>query len=339
MSNWVVYSLIVLLSFILTKIYCRYSLKNNFLDIPNERSSHIIPTPHGGGILIAALFLISIAITKPISIDVTLAFTGAGFLVALVGFLDDKAHIAARWRLLFHFVAAFWALYFLGEIPEFQILDYSVNIGWVGFGLSAILLVWMLNLFNFMDGIDGIAASEAIFVACAGAYFSWINGLYNLSYISLILASSTMGFLILNWPPAKIFMGDVGSGFLGIVLGAIAYANIIEGVSVWIWLVLLAIFLVDSGITLLRRIFNGDKWYEAHCSHAYQHAARQWGHKNVTLASIFINIFWLFPLAYLVYLYSEQAIYIAIIAYTPLILLALKFRAGTAIINAKINKA
>jgi len=335
MSNWIIYSLITLLSLVITEIYRRYSLKNNFLDIPNERSSHTLPTPRGGGISIVGLFLITLIISNSISSDILFAFVGAGFLVALVGFLDDKAHIAARWRLLFHFLAAFWALYYLGSLPAFQFLSYSFDLGWVGVVIVATLLVWMLNLFNFMDGIDGIAASEAIFVACAGAYFSWINGLENLSYISLVLASSTMGFFILNWPPAKIFMGDVGSGFLGIMLGVIAYANILEGVTIWIWLILLAVFLVDSGVTLFRRIFNGNKWYEAHCSHAYQHAARQWGHRNVTLATIFINILWLFPLTNLVYLYSDKAIYIAIIAYIPLILLALKCRAGMADISTK----
>lgn len=339
MNNLLLYFFIIFISLFFTELIRRYSLKTKFLDVPNERSSHSIATPRGGGLSIVVIFLTTVGLSDLLTTDFILALLGSGILVAGIGFWDDHGHIAAKWRLLSHFTAAFWILFSLGILPKFHLFGFSINAGLIGIVGVAFLLVWLLNLFNFMDGIDGIAASEAIFVACAGAYFSWINGLDNLSYISLILASSTMGFLILNWPPAKIFMGDVGSGFLGIMLGAIAYANVIEGVSVWIWLILLAIFLVDSGITLLRRIFNGDKWYEAHCSHAYQHAARQLGHKNVTLASIFINIFWLFPLAYLVYLYSEQAIYIAIIAYTPLILLALKFRAGMAIINAKINKA
>ena len=180
------------------------------------------------------------------------------------------------------------------------------------------------------DGIDGIAASETIFVACAGAYFSWLNGLENLGYISLVLASSTMGFLILNWPPAKIFMGDVGSGFLGLMIGIIAYESIVEGMSVWIWIILLGVFLTDSGITLLRRIISGDKWYEAHCSHGYQHAAKKRGHERVTIAIIIINLCWLLPLTYLVYSYEELAILITCVAYIPLIYLSLKFKSGMA---------
>lgn len=338
MNIWIICSLIIFSSFIFTEIYRRYSIKNNFLDIPNERSSHVNPTPRGGGLSIVIIFLLVVILTNSLVNEIAWAFIGSGFLVAIVGFLDDKAHIAARWRLLSHFVAAFWALYYLGGIPEFQFLNYTFNLGWFGIGMSAILLVWMLNLFNFMDGIDGIAASETIFVSCAGAFFAGLSGFEGLTFISLALAASTMGFLVLNWPPAKIFMGDVGSGFLGLMLGIIAYANILKGGSVWIWLILLGVFLVDSGITLLRRIISGDKWHEAHCSHAYQHAAREWGHKRVTVATIIINLCWLLPLAYLVYLYKEFAVVLMCVAYIPLILLALKFKAGMVAISNNHNK-
>ena len=328
MNNILLFCFIVLTTLLLTELIRRYSLKNNHFDIPNDRSSHVSPTPRGGGISIVFIFLLVIVFSNRLESKYIWAIFGSGLLVAVVGYLDDKADIAARWRLLFHFVAAFWALYFLDDIPEFQFLQYTFNLGWVGFVISAISLVWMLNLFNFMDGIDGIAASETIFVAGASACFSWMNGLEGLSYISLFLASSTMGFLILNWPPAKIFMGDVGSGFLGLMLGIIAYANIIKGGSVWIWLILLAVFLVDSGVTLLRRIINGEKWYEAHCSHAYQHAAKKWGHKRVTISVILINLLWLLPSAYLAYFMPDIALVLTLLTFTPLIIVALKFKAG-----------
>ena len=330
MNDLLLFSVIFFTSLFLTELIRRYSLKKNLLDRPNERSSHSISTPRGGGLAIVVCFLAVVGFSDLLSTDIVFAFIGAGSLVAVIGFWDDQGHIAARWRLLSHFIAAIWVLYWLGSVPEFQVLDFQVNLGWFGFIIAAFVLVWLLNLFNFMDGIDGIAASETIFVACAGAYFSWFNGLENLTYISLVLALSTMGFLILNWPLAKIFMGDVGSGFLGLMLGIIAYANIIKGVSVWVWVVLLAVFLVDSGVTLLRRIMNGDKWYEAHCSHAYQHAARKWGHKRVTIATIIINLCWLLPIAYMVYLNESIALLLLVIAYTPLVILALKFKAGLA---------
>lgn len=328
MNDLLIFSTITFASLLLTEFIRRYSLKSNLLDTPNERSSHSIAIPRGGGLAIVVCFLAVVGFSDLIPNDIVFALLGSGILIAAVGFWDDQGHIPAKWRLLSHFVAAFWVLFWLGEIPDFQFFDFTINAGWAGIVAVAFLLVWILNLFNFMDGIDGIAASETIFIACGGAYFSWLNGYESLTFISLVLASSTMGFLILNWSPAKIFMGDVGSGFLGLMLGIIAYANILEGSAVWIWLILFAVFLIDSGITLIRRIINGDKWYEAHCSHAYQHAARKWGHEKVTISVIIINLFWLFPLAVFSHLKQDLGLWITLLAFIPLIALALKFKAG-----------
>lgn len=328
MNNMLLFSCITLISLLLTELIRRYSLKKNLLDTPNSRSSHSIATPRGGGLSIVVCFLVVIAFSNLIPSDIVFALLGSGFLVAVIGFWDDQGHIAARWRLLSHFVAVFWVVFWLGGIPEFQLFGYRIDAGWIGMVIVAFLLVWLLNLFNFMDGIDGIAASETIFVACAGAYFLWLNGSENLTYISLILATATTGFLILNWSPAKIFMGDIGSGFLGLMLGVIAYASVLQDVSIWIWLILFAVFLVDSGVTLLRRIFSGERWYEAHCSHAYQHAARKWGHKKVTVSVMVINLLWLLPLAYFVHMKPDFGFLLTLLTFTPLIILALKLKAG-----------
>lgn len=328
MSNWLVIPLVVFTSFVLTELIRRYTLNNNLIDIPNDRSSHTIPTPRGGGLSIVVIFLISISFVDTLSQELFFAIIGSGVIVSGIGLWDDHSHIPAKWRLLAHFTASFWVLYWLGNVAEFHIFNYNINLGFVGVGLIAFFLVWLLNLFNFMDGIDGIAASEAIFVSSAGAFFSWNYGLENMMFIALILAASTTGFLFLNWPPAKIFMGDVGSSFLGLMLGVIAYANIQEGVSTWIWMILLGVFLVDSSVTLLRRILNRDKWYDAHCSHAYQHAAKKWGHKSVTIGVISINLFWLLPFAVISYLKPSIAMWFTLIAYLPLIVIVLKLKAG-----------
>ena len=328
MNNLPFFLFVIFISFLFTELIRRYTLKINHLDMPNERSSHSIATPRGGGLSIVVIFLTGVGLSDLLSTNTVIALIGSGTLVAGIGFWDDQGHIAARWRLLSHFIAAFWALFWLGSISEFQFFGSTLNTSWIILGISMFALVWLLNLFNFMDGIDGIEASETIFVSCAGAYFSWITELESLSFISLLLAASTMGFLILNWSPAKIFMGDVGSGFLGLMIGVIAFASILEGISVWIWLILLAVFLVDSGVTLLIRILNGEKWYEAHCSHAYQHAARKWGHKRVTTGVIIIDIFWLFPLAIVSQTIPEVALWCIFLAYIPLFILALKFKAG-----------
>jgi Fuc2NAc and GlcNAc transferase len=324
---------IFLASFVLVTVIHFFLIKFEVLDTPNIRSLHSIATPRGGGLAIAVCFLVVVGFSVNLPNDIVFAIIGSGILTVAVGFWDDQVHIAARWRLLSHFMAAAWVLFFLGEPPVLQVSGFNINMGWFGVVAVAFCLVWLLNLFNFMDGVDGIAASETIFVACAGAYFSWLIGLDDLSYISLVLASSTMGFLVLNWPPARIFMGDVGSGFLGLMLGVIAYISILKGGSIWIWLILLGAFLTDSSITLLRRIISGDKWYEAHCSHAYQHAASKWGHKRVTVTTNLINICWLFPVAYMAYLYEEIAVLLVFLAYAPLIIMAVKFKAGIATIE------
>lgn len=328
MDNLLNFTFIIAISLALTELIRRYSLKNNFLDRPNERSSHTVPTPRGGGLSIVVIFLIAISFVDSLPTDIFMVLMGSGVVIAIIGFWDDHDHVPAKWRLLAHFVASFWVLYWLGGIPEFQFLDFSLDPGWFGIGVVAFVLVWLLNLFNFMDGIDGIAASEAIFVSSAGAFFCWLMGADNISIILLILSASTAGFLALNWPPAKIFMGDVGSSFLGLIIGVIAYASILEGASVWIWLILLAVFLVDSGVTLLRRILNGEKWHEAHCSHAYQHAAKKWGHKKVTISVILINILWLFPLALLAYSVPDFAFVLTLLTITPLVVVALKLKAS-----------
>ncbi len=328
MNNLFFFSSIVFTSLLLTELIRRYTLKKNLLDTPNERSSHSVPTPRGGGLSIVVIFLVVLGFSDLFSTDIIFALIGSGILIAAIGFWDDQGHIVAKWRLLFHFIAAFWVLFWLGEIPEFHFLGFNIDAGWLGTVVVAFLLVWLLNLFNFMDGIDGIAASETVFVSCGGAYFTWLYGLENLSFISLVLAASTTGFLILNWPPAKIFMGDVGSGFLGLMLGVIAFTSILQGMSGWIWLILLGLFLVDSGITLLKRILSGEKPSEAHCSHAYQNAARKWGHKRVTISVIIINLFWLLPLASIAYLKPDISLLVTLVAYSPLIIVAIKLKAG-----------
>ena len=190
MNNMLFFSFVVVASFLLTELIRRYTLKKNLIDTPNERSSHTVPTPRGGGLSIVVIFLISISFVDSLPSDIFMALMGSGSVIAIIGFWDDHDHVPAKWRLLSHFAASFWALYYFGGIPEFQFLDFSLDSGWFGIGVVAFVLVWSLNLFNFMDGIDGIAASEAIFVSSAGAFFCWLMGTDTISIILLILAAS-----------------------------------------------------------------------------------------------------------------------------------------------------
>lgn len=330
---WVL-PVVMVISLGITGLMRRYALARSIMDIPNSRSSHSAPTPRGGGIAIVLSFLVALPLlTLALGLPwgVSLALLGAGALVAIVGFLDDHGHIAARWRLLFHFGAAVWALVWLGGLPPVQLLGASVDLGWIGHILAVFYLVWLLNLYNFMDGIDGIAGVEVITVCLGGAFLYWLKGDADLAFFPLLLAAASAGFLYWNFPPAKIFMGDAGSGFLGITLGVLSLqAAASDAALLWPWLILLGVFIVDATYTLLRRLLRGDKIYEAHRSHAYQFASRRFGrHLPVTLGVAMINLVWLLPLALLVGMGGLSEVVGLALAYLPLLGLAVKFRAGS----------
>lgn len=333
MIYWWLIPAVVGVSWILTSALRRYALARSIVDIPNSRSSHSIPTPRGGGVAIVVAFLLALpflAWVQLVTVPVLIGIGGAGALVAIIGFMDDHGHIAARWRLLGHFCAAAWALFWLGGMPPITLFGLSVNLGWLGYILAATYLVWMLNLYNFMDGIDGIAGVEAI-SACLGAcLLYWLSDFNHLMWLPGVLAFAVGGFLFWNFPPARIFMGDAGSGFLGVVLGAISiYAAWIAPQLLWGWLILLGVFIVDATFTLARRLVRGDKIYEAHRSHAYQFASRQYQrHLPVTLAVGAINITWLLPIAICVTYFGLDGALGLLIAYLPLVVLAVKFHAG-----------
>ena len=323
---------VLIVSLLLTWVLRRYALARSLMDIPNGRSSHSKPTPRGGGVAIVFTYLGTLGLMASgglINWAAAWSLLGSGTLVALVGFLDDHGHIAARWRLLAHFSAAGWALLWIGGFPPLNVAGYDLALGWVGHLLAVIYLVWVLNLYNFMDGIDGIASIEAI-CACLGAILVyWLTGHSELIPAPLVLATAVLGFLYWNFPPARIFMGDAGSGFLGIVIGVLSLqAAWAASELLWIWLILLGVFIVDATFTLGRRLLRGDKVYEAHRSHAYQHASRRAGrHLPVTLAVMAINIFWLLPVAVCVGLGLDGVLGL-LVAYAPLVLLAIKFHAG-----------
>lgn len=326
-------ALVVGASFLGTGALRKYALARSLIDIPNARSSHSVPTPRGGGVAIVLSFLIALPVlawTDALAWPVALALLGAGGWIAIIGFLDDHGHIAARWRLLAHFTGAIWALIWIGGMAPINLFGYEFSLGWFGYVIGAFYLVWMLNLYNFMDGIDGLASVEAI-CACVGACLVyWIAGHTSLAIAPLVLAMAVSGFLAWNFPPAKIFMGDAGSGFLGIVLAVMSlYAAWTNPLFLWAWLILLGVFIVDATFTLIRRLLRGDKVYEAHRSHGYQYASRQYGsHRAVTLTIAAINLLWLVPVAILVVMQYIDGVAGVVLAYVPLVLLAFKFHAG-----------
>ncbi|WP_374374190.1 glycosyltransferase family 4 protein [Pseudomonas sp. AP-1] len=317
----------------LTGLLRRYALVRSIIDIPNARSSHSVPTPRGGGVAIVIAFIMGLLACMVMGIgqwQALVGVAGAGLLIAVIGFMDDHGHIAARWRLLGHFIAAFWLLYWIGGFPPLDVFGFGIDSVYLLVTFATLYMVWLLNLYNFMDGIDGLASIEAITTTVGIAIIYWLSGFNSLIIFPLLLAFAVVGFLYWNFPPAKIFMGDAGSGFLGITLGALSVQGAWVSPKIfWCWVILLGVFIVDATVTLVRRLARGERVYEAHRSHAYQFAARLFKrHLPVTLGVLFINVLWLLPIAVGVALEWLPGLSGVLIAYAPLVVLAVKYRAG-----------
>jgi Fuc2NAc and GlcNAc transferase len=283
-----------LLSLGLTAAVRRYAIQHALVDVPNVRSSHSRPTPRGGGLAIAVAWFAVVAgllLAGRVERWTGLALLGGGAMVAGVGWLDDRHRLAAWIRAAVHAVAALWAVWCLGGAPSVRIGTDALWLGWAGSALAVIGIVWLTNLYNFMDGIDGLAAGEAVVVGLIGGGLAAASGAQGLALAAVALAAAAGGFLVFNWPPATIFMGDVGSGLLGYAFGVIALASErADAVPLVVWVMLLGVFVVDATATLIARVLRRERWYEAHRSHAYQRAVQAGhSHRTVTTAALAVN--------------------------------------------------
>jgi Fuc2NAc and GlcNAc transferase len=282
-------------SWLITGQIRRFALANAILDMPNARSSHAVPTPRGGGVAIVLLVVggtLLAAVVGALNDDVAAAFIGGGGLVALIGWLDDRRGVHAAVRAVVHTAAAVWAVWLVGGLPSYSTGTGHVQLGSIG-GLLAVLgIVWATNLYNFMDGIDGIAGGQALCAGVFGGALLLLSGSVGLAAVAFLVAAATAGFLAWNWAPAKIFMGDVGSGFLGFCFGTLAVASENDGgVPLLLWVLLLGVFVVDATVTLARRTLAGEVPYAAHRDHAYQRAVRSgMSHARVSGWVVVLNL-------------------------------------------------
>lgn len=299
----VVAMLALLISAVLTWVVRRLALAHNFLSYPNERSSHVRPTAQGGGaaiVVVATMTFTVLAVIGKISIADFGVLVGGGLAVAALGLIDDWRKLSTHVRLAFHFVVASWAMLCLGGLPAVLIDEYLFSFGWVGYPLGVMGIVWSLNLFNFMDGIDGIAASEAAFVSIAGVLVLAAGNLTaGIPLAGLALGAASCGFLFWNWPPASIFLGDVGSGYLGYSLACLSIIAARDNpVALFVFVILGAVFVIDATVTFVRRIARHERYDVGHRTHAYQQWSRRWGsHRSVTSVVLVTNILILLPAA------------------------------------------
>lgn len=318
-------------AYLLTFFVRRYALAKKILDCPNERSSHTVTTPRGGGVAIVIVILMTLIGGGMVDPDLWIIGTGCA-LVAFIGFIDDSKDVSPRIRLLIHFFSACLVVYGSGGLPPIEFFGVTVDLGFFGEVMAVIGLVWLLNLYNFMDGINGIASVEGVSVLLALSALLCVHVGFELAVTQFhfLIAAAILGFLFWNFPSARIFMGDAGSGFIGIIFGALMlYTSQFGQEWLWAWLIMLGVFIVDATTTLVRRAMQGCSLSEAHCTHAYQWAARTNGsHTKVTLGVGLINILWLFPLASFVVSGLVDGFLMLLIAYLPLVLLALRYKAG-----------
>jgi UDP-N-acetylmuramyl pentapeptide phosphotransferase/UDP-N-acetylglucosamine-1-phosphate transferase len=281
--------LIILLVFLLSAGLTWYlshpASRLRVLDRPNERSLHQVPVPRTGGLAIIAglaFGLLGLALVELPATALSAVVAGCA-LIAVISFLDDRSAVKPQYRLFVHAVAAMLALW-AGLVPD--VLEFPGGHwpwpAWVARVFALLFLVWMTNLYNFMDGMDGFAGGMAVFGFIACAVLGWLAGAALFSAVSLIAGASAAGFLIFNYPPARIFMGDVGASVLGFLSGCLLlWASNEKIFPIWVGVLVFSPFIVDATATLLRRLMTGHKVWEAHRSHYYQRLVRLgWGHRK-----------------------------------------------------------
>jgi UDP-N-acetylmuramyl pentapeptide phosphotransferase/UDP-N-acetylglucosamine-1-phosphate transferase len=276
-------------SALITGYLCHPGTKFYRLDHPNARSLHVNPTPRGGGIGIVAGTVVSAALLVALGegSDIGLGWlVAAALLVAAISLVDDWLSVHFGVRIVVHFTAAgllVWDGFWLQSITlpgETWVLSYSLAIG-----LSLLFVVWMTNLYNFMDGMDGFAGGMTVIGFGTFGLLGWVANAELFSVLSLLVAAAAAGFLLFNFPPARIFMGDVGSSFLGFLAAAfMLWADRGDVFPPWVGMLVFSPFIVDASVTLVVRVTRRERFWEAHKTHYYQRLVQLgWGHRRTVL--------------------------------------------------------
>lgn len=293
-----------LISFLSCWLALKLALRSGMIVQPGERQSHIRATPTGGGLgivfaVIFCTFLIHLWLPLPTFWWINMV--PGILLLAIVGWLDDKKPVSSKIRLLVQFIVSLGLLLFMGFL---ELAQHAVLIA-----LITITVVWVMNLYNFMDGSNGMAGFQGVFCAASFAVLFALGGHFPMALIALVVAAACCGFLPLNFPKARIFMGDVASVPLGFIFAAFAVYGVNAGVfSWWVPLLVMSVFIVDASLTLAARVIQQEQWYTAHKQHVYQRLIEQeWSHSQVLMAYQAINVVMVLPALALVTIYPQYA--------------------------------
>jgi Fuc2NAc and GlcNAc transferase len=311
---------------ILTALLIALARRSSILAIPNARSSHEVPTPTLGGVAIA-LPVLAWTASRIGQDPLVWAVLGGGGLLAALGLVDDLRDLKARVRLPIQCAAAALAVWALPIVMPLEVVPFSINVWWLIVAFNFVFILWMVNLYNFMDGIDGIAACQCI-VYCAGVLLLGRVDAFAAELLWLLLGAAA-GFLWFNRSPARIFMGDVGSALLGFLLAIIALTlDARRQMPLIASLILLAGFWFDATYTLCVRILSGQRFTSAHRSHLYQKCAQLLGHGRTTTMFTVFAVVWLMPLAWFVMRMPNFSIAWLALAIAPLLIASIRLRAG-----------
>ncbi len=313
--------LLMVLSYLVTGVILKVVKRNKILDHPGSRSLHENPLPRGGGVTVAILVLSCLLVmqfTGVISALEFWAFFLGGVMTFIIGLLDDVRTVSVKIKGMGYLMAALCGVGIIESIQLGNILDEYISI--VIWGM---VITWAINLYNFMDGSDGLAGMQAVLAGSVMICVAYVLNLDLILYLSLVITASSCGFLIYNFPPAKLFMGDSGSCFLGFIFGMTGYYSTRMGLlPLAFWLVLFSVFICDSALTLMMRIVSGEKWYQAHRQHAYQKLILAGhSHRWVLIHFILLFIVLLLPMALLVLRFEKYAVYIVVLCYMLIITL------------------
>ena len=310
----------LVLTYLLAHAYRAVALRLLIFDKPNHRSAHQEQTPTGAGLSFILVFLAAFIfpdLADTSSSDTFYDVLPALIAVAVVGFLDDYRPLPWPLRVGVHVLCCACVIWITGY-PHINLLGQDIDLGWLGSVLGVLGLLWLLNLYNFMDGIDGISTLEGVSVLAFAVAIALYLGQDSIPQPVVVLLAACAGFLMINWPKARVFMGDIGSGFLGLAFGVLIVTQTM--LPLWSWLILLGWFITDASVTITMRLFRGEKISEAHSQHLYQHLNRTVGTRRTLFYLVAINTCWLFPSAFAASIFQEFGVVLLGLAYLPMII-------------------
>ncbi len=319
---------------LITRALIQFSNKMGMIDTPNIRSSHELPTPKGGGL---AFFTVFTLITVwfhffyPNYRPIVTPLLYGGPCVVILGWLDDRYSLPALLRLLVHFVVAFLIYALVTQWFKIDLdISFLPDLLWVNALFCVLFIAWFINLYNFMDGADGLSSSTAIAASILMAVVSIIHNAPEIAMVYCLIAYTVSGFLFYNWSPARIFMGDTGSYFLGFLFASLALiSKAYADVSFYSHIIIFGFFIFDATYVLCRRALRGEPIFRAHKMFVFHKLLEKgWSHRKISALYSMTVVLWLFPLSNLASIYDDYGMIIVVIAYLPLLMFAIYNKAG-----------